>query len=178
MVKVMYNDQLVYKVVIWLFFGISLWKEKVALTSMRCIRFAHSTNREKDCGKCTLTYYVLYCTTLNHILKNVHSQSLSPHWRATYLHSRIPEWLVSFHAQSPRHINDATTHTHHTHCNLAQTQMHFRELSSITAMAWGGLKCSVMVKTFHPPPPTVQNIFMAHSRTCENLSCNPSFPIA
>ncbi len=31
MVKVMYNDQLVYKVVIWTCFGISLWKEKVAL---------------------------------------------------------------------------------------------------------------------------------------------------
>ncbi len=29
----MYNDQLVYKVVIWKFFGISLWKEKVALTT-------------------------------------------------------------------------------------------------------------------------------------------------
>ncbi len=27
----MYNDQLVYKVVIWAFFGISLCKEKVAL---------------------------------------------------------------------------------------------------------------------------------------------------
>ncbi len=27
----MYNDQFVYKVVIWAFFGISLWKEKVAL---------------------------------------------------------------------------------------------------------------------------------------------------
>ncbi len=27
----MYNDKLVYKVVIWVFFGISLWKEKVAL---------------------------------------------------------------------------------------------------------------------------------------------------
>ncbi len=26
----MYNDQLVYKVVIWAFFDISLWKEKVA----------------------------------------------------------------------------------------------------------------------------------------------------
>ncbi len=26
----MYNDQLVYKVVIWVFFGISLWTEKVA----------------------------------------------------------------------------------------------------------------------------------------------------
>ncbi len=31
MVKVMYNDQLVYKVVIWAFFEISLWTEKVAL---------------------------------------------------------------------------------------------------------------------------------------------------
>ncbi len=31
MVKVMYKDQLVYKVVIWAFFGISLWTEKVAL---------------------------------------------------------------------------------------------------------------------------------------------------
>ncbi len=26
----MYNDQLVYKVVIWVFFEISLWTEKVA----------------------------------------------------------------------------------------------------------------------------------------------------
>ncbi len=31
MVKVMYTDQLVYKVVIWVFFGIGLWTEKVAL---------------------------------------------------------------------------------------------------------------------------------------------------
>ncbi len=31
----MYNDQLVYKVVIWAFFGISLWKEKVALNIQR-----------------------------------------------------------------------------------------------------------------------------------------------
>ncbi len=31
MVKVMYNDQLVYKVVIWAFSGISLWTEKLAL---------------------------------------------------------------------------------------------------------------------------------------------------
>ncbi len=31
MVKMMYNDQLAYKVVIWAFFGISLWKENVAL---------------------------------------------------------------------------------------------------------------------------------------------------
>ncbi len=28
----MYNDQLVYKVVIWAYFGIRLWKEKVALS--------------------------------------------------------------------------------------------------------------------------------------------------
>ncbi len=27
----MYNDKLVYKVVIWVFFGISLWKGKEAL---------------------------------------------------------------------------------------------------------------------------------------------------
>ncbi len=31
----MYNDQLVYKVVIWAFYGISLWKEKVALSQFR-----------------------------------------------------------------------------------------------------------------------------------------------
>ncbi len=31
MVKVKYNDKLVYKVSIWAFFLISLWKEKVAL---------------------------------------------------------------------------------------------------------------------------------------------------
>ncbi len=30
----MYNDQLVYKVVIWAFFGISLWTEKVALNKL------------------------------------------------------------------------------------------------------------------------------------------------
>ncbi len=32
----MYNDQLVYKVVIWAFFGISLWTEKVTLTKAFC----------------------------------------------------------------------------------------------------------------------------------------------
>ncbi len=37
MVKVMYNDQLVYKVVIWTYFGISLWTEKVALS--KCVGF-------------------------------------------------------------------------------------------------------------------------------------------
>ncbi len=31
MVKVMYNDQLVYKIVIWVLLGISLLTEKVAL---------------------------------------------------------------------------------------------------------------------------------------------------
>ncbi len=30
----MHNDQLVYNVVIWAFFEISLWKEKVALSSV------------------------------------------------------------------------------------------------------------------------------------------------
>ncbi len=45
MVKVMYNDQLVYKVVIWAFFGISLWKEKVALkyfAIVKCNNKEHS----------------------------------------------------------------------------------------------------------------------------------------
>ncbi len=32
MVKVMYNNKLVYAVVIWLFFGIGLWKEKEVLS--------------------------------------------------------------------------------------------------------------------------------------------------
>ncbi len=35
MVKVMYNDQLVYKVVIWAAFGINVWKEKEALTLLQ-----------------------------------------------------------------------------------------------------------------------------------------------
>ncbi len=36
MVKVMYNKQLVYKVVIWAFDGISLWKEK-AVSIKTCL---------------------------------------------------------------------------------------------------------------------------------------------
>ncbi len=32
MVKVIYNDKLLYKVVIWVFLGISLWKQKEALS--------------------------------------------------------------------------------------------------------------------------------------------------
>ncbi len=32
MVKMMYNDQLVYEVVIWAYYGINLWTEKVTLT--------------------------------------------------------------------------------------------------------------------------------------------------
>ncbi len=39
----MYNDQLVYKVIIWAFFGISLWTKKVALSEqgihMNCKRY-------------------------------------------------------------------------------------------------------------------------------------------
>ncbi len=31
----MYNDQLVYKVIIWASFGISLWKKNVALTTIQ-----------------------------------------------------------------------------------------------------------------------------------------------
>ncbi len=38
MVKVIYTDQLVYKVVIWVFFGSSLWTEKVALIKELIIR--------------------------------------------------------------------------------------------------------------------------------------------
>ncbi len=33
MMKMVYNDKLVYKVVIWVFFGIRLWTEKEALMS-------------------------------------------------------------------------------------------------------------------------------------------------
>ncbi len=33
MMKVMCNEQWVYKVVIWASFGINVWKEKVAITS-------------------------------------------------------------------------------------------------------------------------------------------------
>ncbi len=32
----MYNDHLVYKVLIWILFGISLWTEKVALKIYHC----------------------------------------------------------------------------------------------------------------------------------------------
>ncbi len=35
MVKVIYNDQLVYEVVIWALFVISLWKDKVALIEVQ-----------------------------------------------------------------------------------------------------------------------------------------------
>ncbi len=35
----MCNDQLVYNVVIWVFFGISLWTEKVALTTVFWVFF-------------------------------------------------------------------------------------------------------------------------------------------
>ncbi len=34
MVKVMYNDKLLYNVVIWVFCVISLWKEKEALSKV------------------------------------------------------------------------------------------------------------------------------------------------
>ncbi len=36
----MYNEHLVYKVVIWVFFGISLWTEKVALIMIHLFLFA------------------------------------------------------------------------------------------------------------------------------------------
>ncbi len=53
MVKVIYNDQLVYKVVIWAFFGISLWTEKVALI---CLKKHSYTLQKKD----TKTIYQLF----------------------------------------------------------------------------------------------------------------------
>ncbi len=34
MVNVMYNDKLVYKLIMWVFFVISLWKEKEALSKL------------------------------------------------------------------------------------------------------------------------------------------------
>ncbi len=42
----MYNDQLVYKVFIWAFFGINLWTEKVALNKF--ILFIFSSTTEAD----------------------------------------------------------------------------------------------------------------------------------
>ncbi len=42
----MYNDQLVYKVVIWAFFGISLWKENVTLKSWQSSRSSVFYNPE------------------------------------------------------------------------------------------------------------------------------------
>ncbi len=43
MVKVMYNDKLIYKVVIWVFFGVILWKEKELLRKTGC----HITDKTK-----------------------------------------------------------------------------------------------------------------------------------
>ncbi len=37
MVKVIYNDQIVYKVVTWAFLGVSLWTKKVALSQQYII---------------------------------------------------------------------------------------------------------------------------------------------
>ncbi len=44
MVNVVCNAKLVYKVVIWAFFGISLWKEKVALNYLL---FCHGLVRKQ-----------------------------------------------------------------------------------------------------------------------------------
>ncbi len=52
MVKVMYNDKLVYEVVIWVFLGISLWKEKEALTIInREYRKVASNNYQMGGGR-------------------------------------------------------------------------------------------------------------------------------
>ncbi len=42
----MYNDKLVYKVVIWVFFGISLWKEKETLR-LYGETMCHSSGRDR-----------------------------------------------------------------------------------------------------------------------------------
>ncbi len=54
MVKVTYDDQFVYKIVIWVFFGISLSKEKVAL--MRLSMWLGVICKEHNCSlNCLLT---------------------------------------------------------------------------------------------------------------------------
>ncbi len=47
MVKVMYSDQFVHKVVIWAFFEISLWTEKVAIIQLGWLKMwsAHENNQ-------------------------------------------------------------------------------------------------------------------------------------
>ncbi len=67
MVKVMYDDQLVYKVVIWAFYGISLWTENVVLTftvTKHEVRIFHleliTPQLEKDCWwHSNVVYYIL-----------------------------------------------------------------------------------------------------------------------
>ncbi len=47
MVKVMYNNQLGYKVVIWVFWGISWWKENVTLTALCWLKRSIAQQEEK-----------------------------------------------------------------------------------------------------------------------------------
>ncbi len=55
MVKVIYNDQLLYNVVIWELFGSSLWTEKVALNICLLIYDLQSKDWINTYKKCTLT---------------------------------------------------------------------------------------------------------------------------
>ncbi len=53
MVKVMYNDKLLYKVFIWVFFEIGLWQEREALTKYLISWFKSNVSkrepRQLDC---------------------------------------------------------------------------------------------------------------------------------
>ncbi len=60
MVKVIYNDKLVYKVAIWAFFGISLWKEKVALNEYALLQLVIQISKCTD--QLLMKYFV--CTLL------------------------------------------------------------------------------------------------------------------
>ncbi len=44
----MYNDKLVYKAVIWVYFGVILWKEKEALITIQVVGGSWSRSPEFD----------------------------------------------------------------------------------------------------------------------------------
>ncbi len=58
MVRVIYNDQLVYKVVMWAFFGISLWTEKVALR----VEITNISGIDESCGFLIMAGFCLMYT--------------------------------------------------------------------------------------------------------------------
>ncbi len=57
MVKVIYNDKLVYKEVIWVFFGISLWKEKEALNSPMWGKYGNTSQLIEHTARQSLTVF-------------------------------------------------------------------------------------------------------------------------